>query len=158
MNADSQRTKGGFTLVETVVAVGIVATVMLAMVSLIPLGMGTLKDAAVRAADARIVQSLVSIYQMQDWASVEQQATSGSPREFYFDEKGVAVEKEDPNLLYTARVIIGDPPVVPGDDLTNPYLRKMEIEISDRPINLGDPFEDGYKTTNHSTVIAKIDK
>ena len=150
--------RSAFTLVETVIAVGIVATVMLVMVSLLPLGISTLRDASVRAADARIVQSLVGVYQMQDWSAVEQQEAAGLYKDFYFDEKGLAVERTDPSQLYTARVVIGGPPVVPGDTIENPFMRRMGIEISDRPLDLGDPFEEGYKTNGHIALIAKVDK
>ena len=156
--ARRQRLAAGFTLVETVIAVGIVATVMLAMMSLLPLGISTLKDASVRQADARIVQTLVGVYQMQDWASVEQQETTEAAKDFYFDEKGVLVEKTDQTQLYTARVTIKGPPVVPGDTRENPFMRRMEIFISDRPLNLGDPFEEDYPTNEHTALIAKVDK
>ena len=156
--AAKQRLMCGFTMVETVIAVGIVATVMLAMVSLLPLGISTLKDASARQADARIVQTLVGVYQMQDWASVEQQETTEAAKDFYFDDKGLLVEKTDQSQIYTARVTIIGPPTVPGDSRPNPFMRRMEIYISDRPLDLGDPFEEDYPTNEHTALIAKIDK
>ncbi len=148
----------GFTLVETVLAVGITALVVVTMVSLMPFGLETLREASGRAADARVLQALHGRYEMQDWASVEAQEAAGATRDFYFDDKGVAVEEADPTHLYTARVSIGPPPLVPGDGLENPYLRRMIVVISDRPPESGDPFEEGYATRTHSALLAKIDR
>ena len=55
---NSRSKKGAFTLVETVLAIGIVSTVMIALMGLIPLGMKMMKEAGVNTVGARIANKL----------------------------------------------------------------------------------------------------
>ena len=50
----------GFTLVETVLALGIVATVMVTLMALLPTGMDIMKEAGTNTVGVRIANQLVS--------------------------------------------------------------------------------------------------
>ena len=54
----SRSKRGAFTLVETVLAIGIVSTVMIALMGLIPVGMKMMKEAGVNTVGARIANKL----------------------------------------------------------------------------------------------------
>ncbi len=62
-----RRANSGFSLVEIVVAVGIVATVMVALLGMIPTGLNTVNEAADTMAEIRIAQQVLGEVQMTAW-------------------------------------------------------------------------------------------
>ena len=62
----------GFTLVETVLALGIVATVMVTLMALLPTGMDIMKEAGTNTVGARIANQLVSEVQLSDYDKIQQ--------------------------------------------------------------------------------------
>ena len=57
----------GFSLIEVIVAMGIVATVMVGLIGIMPAGVASLHDASTTAIQSRIVQELASDAQQSDW-------------------------------------------------------------------------------------------
>ena len=66
-NLISRTINKGFTLVETVLALGIVATVMVTLMALLPTGMDIMKEAGTNTVGARIANQLVSEIQLSDY-------------------------------------------------------------------------------------------
>ena len=60
-----------FTLVETVLALGIVATVMVTLMALLPTGMDIMKEAGTNTVGARIANQLVSEIQLSDYEKIQ---------------------------------------------------------------------------------------
>ena len=56
--------KLGFSLIEIMVAIGIVATVMVALLGMIPTGLNTVNEAADTMSEIRIAQQLIGEIQM----------------------------------------------------------------------------------------------
>ena len=67
MNARPSTASRGFSLIEVIVAMGIVATVMVGLIGIMPAGVESLHDAATTAIQSRIVQELISDAQQSDW-------------------------------------------------------------------------------------------
>jgi uncharacterized protein (TIGR02598 family) len=61
----------GFSLVEVIISIGIVATVMLGLIGIMPAGMSQLLDAQRNTIENRIVQELISEAQSADWARAD---------------------------------------------------------------------------------------
>lgn len=147
----------GFSLIETVMATAITATVIIGLLALLPLGLETLRGASVRTSEARIRQAVVSSYKMLDWAEIESQAGAGTGRDFFFDERGAKVAFGDDNLLFGARVWVGDFMRLSGDASDNGFLRRLEIRIADRPERDG-AFTDPEKYRTITATVVKIEK
>lgn len=58
----------GFSLIEVIVAMGIVATVMVGLIGIMPAGVESLHDASTTTIQSRIVQELISDAQQSDWS------------------------------------------------------------------------------------------
>ena len=71
-NLISRTFNKGFTLVETVLALGIVATVMVTLMALLPTGMDIMKEAGTNTVGARIANQLVSEIQLSDYDKIQQ--------------------------------------------------------------------------------------
>ena len=98
----------GFTLVETVLALGIVATVMVTLMALLPTGMDIMKEAGTNTVGARIANQLVSEIQLSDYEKIQQ----WNGKEYYFDDMGTELTKNDQESknrrIYTARIEVDE--------------------------------------------------
>ena len=93
-NLISRTINKGFTLVETVLALGIVATVMVTLMALLPTGMDIMKEAGTNTVGARIANQLVSEIQLSDYEKIQQ----WNGKEYYFDDMGTELTKMIKNL------------------------------------------------------------
>lgn len=123
----------GFSLVETTIAVGIAATVLVALVGLIPVSLDTLREASNTTASARIVQAISSDYRMRDWSDVLQQQQQGSQQDYTFDAQGTRVKTGDASAIFTARVSVTDAKPLPGMASSNPRLKAVQILVTSSP-------------------------
>ena len=140
----------GFTLVETVLALGIVATVMVTLMALLPTGMDIMKEAGTNTVGARIANQLVSEIQLSDYEKIQQ----WNGKEYYFDDMGTQLIKNDQESknrrIYTARIEVDENnPELPGKK-ENKYLRRVVVKVAGymggvEP-DFTDPSTDGDKT------------
>lgn len=68
MTTHLSKSSRGFSLIEVIVAMGIVATVMVGLIGIMPAGVESLHDASTTAIQSRIVQELISDAQQSDWS------------------------------------------------------------------------------------------
>lgn len=61
------RPSRGFSLLEVIVAMGIVATVMIALVGVMPSGVASIQESSVTSIEARIMQEIISDAQAAEW-------------------------------------------------------------------------------------------
>ena len=120
----------GFTLVETVLALGIVATVMVTLMALLPTGMDIMKEAGTNTVGARIANQLVSEIQLSDYEKIQQ----WNGKEYYFDDMGTQLTKDDQESknrrIYTARIEVDETnPELPGKN-ENKYLRRVVVKVA----------------------------
>lgn len=122
------RNAHGFSLVEIVVAVAIVATVMVALMGMIPTGLNTVKQASHTMSEIRIAQQIIGEVQMTEWNELRDWEVEGP---YYYDREGNKLENsEDPRKLYTCVVELTNPPTLPGAAHANTYLQRILVKVS----------------------------
>ncbi len=67
MKTISSSSTRGFSLIEVIVAMGIVATVMVGLIGILPSGVASLHEASTVAIQSRIVQEMISDAQQSEW-------------------------------------------------------------------------------------------
>lgn len=145
-----------FTLAEVTIAVGIAATVMMALLAILPLGLDNLRRSAARMADARIIQAVAADYQMRDWSKVK--PADETPILLAFDDRGTEVSHGSREHIYTAQVVLADDaPVLSGDTSGNPFLRRLRVRITDRG-DMADSFAIPAFYREHHVMVANIEK
>ena len=123
-----RRENTGFSLVEIVVAVGIVATVMVALLGMIPTGLNTVNEAADTMAEIRIAQQILGEVQMASWDDLDQ----WDSKPYYYDGEGNKLDsKEGGKVRYTCRVEIESNLVLPNRQ-QNRYLKRIIVKVSNK--------------------------
>lgn len=95
-----QLSERAFSLVETLLAIGIVSFAMVSVMGLIPLGLTTFRSAMNVSVESTIVQRLAGEVQRTDFANQISSKTF-----YYFDEQGIQTTVS--GALFTAEI---DPP------------------------------------------------
>jgi uncharacterized protein (TIGR02598 family) len=142
----------GFSLVETVVALGIASSCLLTLVALIPSGLDQVRQGERETATARVLQFVNTEYQMRPWADVLEQELGGGGEEFYFDHQGTQVSLNDKLAVYGVRVQVFPAPLLPGAANPNPSLRSLHLSVSEK-IKNRDPFRPGPGVRQHNLQV-----
>ena len=120
----------GFSLVEVVIALGIVATVMVALLALLPLGMDALRESADLTVQSRIAQDLIGDIQQADWDSLDRYRNELR----YYDGEGTTLETAGSGQrLYSAKIEFPDTPINLPGLAQNRYTRKVVIKVAFTP-------------------------
>lgn len=125
----------GFSLIETVIALGIMGLAVTALLGLIPQGLKMSKNAANAGAQARILDTIKS-----DLAhfSFSQLGTLKTER-LLFDDEGILLDRSESNALvsYVAEIInhtsTGSGFSLPGSS-AEPYVGVFEVRIANSPL------------------------
>ncbi len=112
-----------FSLVEIVLALGIVSFAMVSIFGLIPVGLTTFRQAKNLSVEANIAQQLASDVQRSDFQNLG--ATN-----FTFDEQGIAVSKD--KAIFTVLMEAPGPVDAAGVLRSNAAARTVLIKISHR--------------------------
>lgn len=160
---NSKPTPRGFTLIEVVVAIGIVATVFIAFMGMLPLGMDTMREAGAITTQARISQQLIGELQLTDWRkkgetsnSVLEDINASTVR--YFDEYGNESNSQT-DSIYQAMVEISEgeksAPNLPGSK-PNDYLRQVTVKVAYAPPGMDMDFSDSIESPKYKRYVAMI--
>ena len=127
---NSRSKRGAFTLVETVLAIGIVSTVMIALMGLIPVGMKMMKEAGVNTVGARIANKLLGEVQLSEFDDIQQY----NNKIYWIDDMGTQLKKgqEESKIrrIYTAKVEVEEEnPQIPGAQ-PNKFLKRVVVKVS----------------------------
>ncbi len=133
MHHHPSRRPQAFSLVETTIAVGIAATVLVALVGLVPVSLETMREAGNTTAEARIVQSISADFRMRSWSEVTKLDADAAGVDFHFDSQGARVSKGDSGVIFTARVHVTDAEPLPGATGSNEGLRAVRIMVTNSP-------------------------
>jgi uncharacterized protein (TIGR02598 family) len=122
----------GFTLAEVMIAMGIVATVMVGLLGMIPLGVRSVREATNLTITGRIAQEVIGNIQQANWKDVEK---SFDKKTFFFDNEGFLIRSGNKSTpSFQARVLMDPLKVTIG---TTNYgldtLRKIQIEVEFTP-------------------------
>lgn len=130
-----------FTLVESLLAVSIAATVLLTLLALLPAGLDASREAAHRSTEVRILTRLRQ--------QCEVAALSG---DFYFDAMGRPLAGRNADAAFAVRVAPGAGVALPGE--TTATMRSVRMTLSDRMLD--DPFAEAPSLRVQQVVLAPI--
>lgn len=112
--------RGAFSLVEAVIAIGIVSFAMLGVMGLIPVGLSTFRDAMSTTTQSEILSVITAEVLRTD-------ASNLSATNYYFDERGIPVDGQgDQRRVFTASV------AAPTDLSPMAAAQRVVIRISSR--------------------------
>ncbi|HSJ03745.1 MAG TPA: Verru_Chthon cassette protein B [Verrucomicrobium sp.] len=150
----------GFSLVEVVLAVGIAATTVVLLISLLPSGLDQMRASSNQMATARILRWISQDLQMRDF---DEWANTASGIIYKFDAGGDPVQGgkvDDVSSIYTVQVSPEVSGSTSGVDLPgnarNGYLRQAIVAISDR--TSGDPFADPSRVWKRAVTVVRMEK
>jgi uncharacterized protein (TIGR02598 family) len=124
----STRRPGGFTLAESLFAIGIISFTILAIVGVLPAALDGMQRAERRAVMQRIFQRIHADHEALPWSQLQ----SGSQTQTRsFDEFGIEVRQfTETGTWFTtqSRIIPGTP--LPGYTSAPKFLRVLEVKIT----------------------------
>jgi uncharacterized protein (TIGR02598 family) len=123
------RRVAGFTLAEVMIALGIVASVMVAMLGMIPHAITSIRESNNLTIMGRIAQEVISDIQMSDWDQIEQDYKG---KTFQYDNEGLPFEgRQGQQPTYEARIELPQERVSLGSNLEyqSDIARKIKVEV-----------------------------
>ena len=133
--------RNAFTLVESLLAISIAATVLLTLLALLPAGLDASRAAARCTAEACILARLR-----------QQCAAAALTGDFYFDALGRPLTSRTADAAIAVRVAPATVVALPGD--ATPIMRSIRIALSDRMLN--DPFADPQQVRTQQLLLAPV--
>lgn len=170
----SSRESGGFSLLEVLFALGIIVTVGISLIGLIPSGFDTVRRAGDLSVIARIVQTISSDALSSDWEEYAEQFSSNGTMVRYFDDQGNALERSGlRNHIYTASIELAGASTsasaasatsLPGDEKMridrSRDLRRILIRVTNVPGELGVEAlkggENSGRISNHFVIVPNL--
>ncbi len=141
------RSLRGFSLVEVTIAMGIVATVLIALLALLPYGMDNVRAAKATMVESRIANEIIGELQVADWGEMPSYRLLDKYNELErrYDSDGTLIPANGnrADTIYKARIEVNSrqPSHLPGQSLKSEgvYLRKVTVKIGyapgDRDVN-----------------------
>ena len=168
------RNNAAFSLVEVVLAVGIMALGVVTILGLLPHGMEMSRKTANEQAETRIVDQLVGEVQAADWATMGGVTAAGAGLgvRSYYDDQGLKLYDNGSLatlLVYSARVKLVDVAEfttgmrMPGKGngaVNNKNLRRVMVEVAvtqDQNFNFDTP-PPGIPVKRFTQLVAKMRK
>jgi uncharacterized protein (TIGR02598 family) len=148
----------GFTLVETVLALAIVAGAVLSIVAMLPIGMEDLRQSYMKQAEARIIQTFIADYEMKSWGKAGASMTLAD-KTLYFDQRGTVLPKAGVfgHVITAKATMQKEWPKLPGDPTPSRHARRLDVKITSH-LNNPRAFEDPKLHTQRSAWVANFDQ
>jgi uncharacterized protein (TIGR02598 family) len=132
----------GFSLIEVTLAMGIVATVLVSLLALLPYGMDQVREAKSTMVQSRIANEIVGELQVADWGKEpnykKMMENDGEIRRY--DSEGTLMkdskDQNKTNVVYKARIEIpNEPSHLPGQQgrREGRYLRRVTVKVAYAP-------------------------
>ncbi|MDB6137137.1 MAG: Verru Chthon cassette protein [Verrucomicrobiaceae bacterium] len=130
-----RRSSRAFSLVETVLALGIMALAITALLGLLPHGIEMTRKAANAAAETRIVDSIVGQLSNMPFTTLPAQ----DKKVLHFDDQGVVVDNTSDIIesTYLARVLVSQVVgglLLPGSNNGEAQMLRVQIQIIQTPL------------------------
>ena len=116
--------QAAFSLVEVVMALGIAAFCLVALLGLMPVGLKTVRDARGDSLRAEILKSMGNIAQQTDYSLLSNLNSTN----YYFDINGLIVNSNSSDVVYKALLSTGTVVVPPTSTTTN--ITSVTVAIS----------------------------
>ncbi len=125
------RRLAGFSLVETVIALGIMGLAITALLGLIPHGVEMSRKAGQASAMARVVDTISSRLNNMPFSSL----ATGSKQKLFFDDQGVQLDTNaaGTSTAYVVEVEIRPTLVLPGSTTAQPGIHSAIIRMAATP-------------------------
>jgi uncharacterized protein (TIGR02598 family) len=118
----SHRNQSGFSLIEVLLAVGIVAMAFIPLLGLLPTGMSAMHAAADQTVTSQIVQRVAGEFQQADFDGID---SSSDLR--YFDEEAVELgPSQSSKIIYQSRWVV-------LMDASQPHLKRILVQVARNP-------------------------
>lgn len=150
--------RAAFTLVETVLALAIVAGAVLSVVAMLPIGMESLRESYMQQAEARIIQTFIADYEMKSWGKAGAEMTL-KDKTLYFDARGTVLPKAGvfDHAITAKATMQKDWPKLPGDPTPSRHVRRLDVKIT-QAVNNPKAFEDPKLYIQRSAWVANFDQ
>jgi len=131
----------GFSLVEVLMAIGIVAFAYIAMIGLLPAGMTSFNKAIDNSLGSQIMQRIATEAQQTDFDTLTGSSGGTTVTLRYFDAQGNELIKMA-GSLYTAEVTVLAPTTLPSTNIPgSPSLATVTIRLAHNPGENPMPFD-----------------
>lgn len=110
-----KRSPRAFSLVEVIIALGVVSTALVGLLGLMGMAFGQLRQSIEMTTKTQIVQGIAAEVEMLDYSKLDTYRTSKFPR--FYDDEGQAQTSGSPTALYKVELAVG-PAKVPGQSST----------------------------------------
>ncbi len=145
--------RSGFSLVELVLAIGIVSFAFVTLFSMVPIGMSVFRQAMDTTVGSQIVHRVINEAQQTDYPTLIAAPTT----ERYFDDQGNEVQSIA-DSIYTVDVTVTAPTAMPNastPDSTS--LATVVVRLANNPGHRAAPFDPASPLayTTYSALIAK---
>jgi uncharacterized protein (TIGR02598 family) len=104
----------GFSLIEVVLALGIVSFAFVGLLGLMPVGLDTLRKAIDTSAQSQIAQQISAEIQRAPFSDISDASFVQRRFPMHFDDQGLPVPSGDPNELYKVDARTPYSPSLPG--------------------------------------------
>lgn len=144
----------GFSLVEVVLSIGIVAFAFVAMFGLIPAGLSTFRQAVENSLGSQIVQRLINEAQQTDFTTLI--AAPTGPLRFFDDQGNEVTSIQD--SIYSAEVTVTAPTTLPNTSTpATTSLATVTVKLAHNPGRNPSPFAAASKIrfATYTALIAK---
>ncbi len=138
---------------EVILSIGIIAFAFVAILGLLPAGLGVFRQAVDNTLGSQIVQRLVNEAQQTDFPTLI--ASPATLR--YFDDQGNEVQAIK-DSIYTAQVTVIAPTTLPNTSTpATQSLATVTVKLAHNPGQKPDPFASASKTAfnTYTALIAK---
>ena len=121
----------GFSLVEVVIAIGILSFAMVPLLGMLPTGLNTFRNSIDRSVSTQIAQQILNEARQTDFTNLP--SLQGNR---YFTDEGDPTTETSPNRIYLARTDIITQVAVPGDGtpFSNASLAKVRVQVANSPV------------------------
>ncbi len=158
----SRSRRSGFSLIEVTLALGICATVMIALLGLLPMSLDQMRESRMMTAMARISEDVINDVQLMKWDEME--LLDGEVREY--DDQGTRIRdiSVDENVrIYRAEIEVElEGILLPGEtEERNDYAKRITVYMGPakgESVNMKMLAETDDRYEAVSTVIARMDE
>jgi uncharacterized protein (TIGR02598 family) len=115
MNPLSFRGRGGFSLIEVALALGIVSFALIPVMSMLPVGLATIQGSMNQTVTTSIAQQLRGELQEASFSSLQTLTTTP----YYYTVEGIATVSSDPNAYYKVTFAVSNTTIPGGGSFDN---------------------------------------
>ena len=149
------RGETGFSLIEVVLAIGIVSFAFVTLLGLLPVGLTAFRQSIDTTVGSQIVQRVVNEAQQADYTSL---INSGTTQRYFDDQANEVTAANANNSIYTVQVSVSGTTSLPNSaGVQSSNLATISVKIADNPGHVTAPFaaNSTIPSTLYTALIAR---